>query len=90
MTAPADFTTRVRDEMFSMYVAYQVLARRVDDLTDEVVALGGAGDIYDVDDFPTSDGITLQDLGAAFVAVTALIGEPTLEQKQAIIKMRRN
>ena len=42
MATPADFTTRARDEMYSIYTSYQALRRRVDDLTDEVTAAGGA------------------------------------------------
>jgi len=46
MTTAADFTTRSRDEMFSIYQAYQILQRRVQDMSDEVTALGGATGIY--------------------------------------------
>lgn len=41
MATPVDFTTRARSEMFSAFQAYQALQRRVQDLQDEVTALGG-------------------------------------------------
>ena len=38
MATSADFTTRARDEMFSIYRAYQSLRQRVDDMDDEISA----------------------------------------------------
>ena len=93
MTTAADFTTRTRDEMFSIYVAYQVLARRVVDLTDEVTALGGATGIYGAGgvDFPEQgDGFDYGDMVNAFTNLTSLIGEPSTAQKQTIIRTRRS
>ena len=49
MAIPADFTVRARDEMFNIYVQYQALFRRIEDLNDEVTALGGAAGIYGAD-----------------------------------------
>ena len=49
MATSADFTTRARDEMYSIYTAYQALAKRINDLTDEVNANGGAVGLYGVD-----------------------------------------
>lgn len=92
MATPADFTTRTRDEMFSIFTAYQALQRRITDLTDEVTALGGAPGIYGADGskFPSQgDGITQADVVAAFGAITALVGAPSGTQKNAIWKMRR-
>ncbi|MDD5220802.1 MAG: hypothetical protein PHV11_09565 [Candidatus Bipolaricaulis sp.] len=92
MATAADFTTRARDEMYSTYVAYQSLAKRIDDLTDEVNANGGAVGLYGVDMslFPLqADGFDVSDMAAAFVAITTLVGEPTVDQKNAIIKARR-
>ena len=64
MATSADFTTRARDEMYSIYVAYQALKKRVDDFT-------------------------FDDMVAAFLASTSLIGAPTSAQKSAIIRARR-
>lgn len=92
MTTPADFTTRARDEMYSIYVAYQQLQRRVQDLVDEVNALGGAAGIYgaNAEKWPTQgDGFAYQDMVNAFANLTALVGAPTLAQKQTIIRTRR-
>lgn len=92
MATPADFTTRARDEMYSIYTAYQALKKRIDDLTDEVNANGGAEGLYGTGgvDFPAqTDGFTFTDIVAAFTASVTLIGEPTAEQKNAIIKARR-
>jgi hypothetical protein len=36
-----------------------------------------------------ADGFDVADMAAAFTAITALIGEPTTEQKMAVIKCRR-
>lgn len=92
MATPADFTTRARDEMFTIYTAYQALKKRIDDLTDEVNANGGAEGLYGVGgvDFPAQpDGMMFEEIVAAFLAVTESIGAPTPEQKNAIIKARR-
>jgi len=90
MTTAEDFTTRVRREMFSIYEAYQVSARRVADLADEVTALGGAEGIYS-EGFPEQgDGFSLADMGAAFDNLTSLVPEPSLAEKQTIIRCRRD
>lgn len=92
MAIPADFTVRARDEMFSIYVQYQALFRRIEDLNDEVTALGGAAGIYGADGskWPVqADGFTLADMGNAFANLTKLIGAPTLAHKQTIIRTRR-
>jgi len=92
MATPADFTTRARDEMFSIYAAYQALQRRVADLTDEVTALGGAAGIYGADgsNWPAQpDGFTQANMSAAFTNLTKLVGVPTLAEKQTIIRCRR-
>lgn len=92
MATPADFTTRARDEMFSIYAAYQALQRRIQDLTDEVTALGGSSGIYGADGskFPAQgDGIVQADVVAGFGAITALVGAPSAAQKNAVWKMRR-
>ena len=92
MATAADFTTRARDEMYSIYTAYQALKKRVDDLTDEVNANGGADGLYGTNgvNFPAQgDGFTFDDIVAAFLASTSLIGAPTAAQKSAIIKARR-
>lgn len=92
MATPADFTTRARDEMYNIYSAYQALKERIDNLTDEVTANGGAEGLYGVGgvDFPAqSDGFTYADIVAAFLAVVELVGEPTAAQKSAIILCRR-
>ena len=92
MATSADFTTRARDEMYSIYTAYQALKKRVDDLSDEVDANGGVVGLYGVGgvNFPAQgDGFTYDDIVAAFLASTSLIGAPTAEQKSAIIKARR-
>ena len=46
MATPSDFTTRARDEMYTIYTAYQALKKRIDDLTDETTANGGAVGLY--------------------------------------------
>ena len=92
MATPADFTTRARDEMYSIYAAYQALKKRIDDLTDEVNANGGAVGLYGAGgvDFPEqSDGFDFDDMVAAFLAITDLVGDPTSDQKDAIIVCRR-
>ncbi len=92
MATPADFTTRARDEMYTIYTAYQALKKRIDDLTDEVNANGGAAGLYGAGGatFPAQpDGITYADMTAAFTAVTTMVGAPTMAQKNAIIKVRR-
>lgn len=92
MATAADFTTRARDEMYNIYVTYQALKKRIDDLTDEVNANGGAVGLYgpDMSLFPLQpDGFDVADMAAAFVAITTLIGEPTTDQKNAVIKARR-
>ncbi len=92
MATSADFTTRARDEMYSIYTAYQTLARRIGDLADEVDANGGAVGLYGVNgvNFPDQgDGFTYSDMVAAFNASTSLIGMPSAAQKHAIIKARR-
>ena len=92
MATPADFTTRARDEMYSIYSAYQALKKRIDDLSDEVDANGGASGLYGQGgvDFPEqADGFTYAEMVAAFQAITALVGAPTDQQKAAIIVCRR-
>jgi len=92
MATPADFTTRARDEMYSIYSAYQALKKRIDDLTDEVAANGGAAGLYGAEGagFPEqTDGFDYDDIVAAFQAITALVGAPTAAQKNAIIICRR-
>lgn len=92
MATPADFTTRARDEMYIIYTAYQALKKRIDDLTDEVVANGGATGLYGAAGvtFPEqTDGFTYANMTAAFTAITAMVGAPTAAQKTAIIKVRR-
>ncbi len=93
MTTKEDYTTRIRNEIYSIYVAYQTLVRRIDDLSDEVTALGGAEGIYGVDgvDWPEQgDGFEYSDITAAFTNLTALVGEASLAEKQTIIKCRRD
>ena len=92
MATPQDFTTRARDEVYSMFIQYQALQRRIQDLTDEVDALGGAAGLHGATgtSWPAqADGFTLAQMGAAFTAITALIGTPTAAQKQAAIRARR-
>lgn len=92
MATPADFTTRARDEMYSIYVAYQALKKRIDDLSDEVTANGGAEGLYGAGgvDFPAQgDGLTYDEMVAAFQAITTLVGSPTSGQKNAVIICRR-
>ncbi len=92
MATSADFTARARDEMYSIYTAYQALKKRVDDLSDEVDANGGADGLYGTNgvNFPDQgDGFTYSDMVAAFTASTSLIGAPSAAQKHAIIKARR-
>lgn len=92
MATPADFTTRARDEIYAIYTAYQALKKRIDDLTDEVNANGGAEGLYGAAsvDFPAQpDGMTYTEMVNAFIAVSELIGAPTAEQKNAIIVCRR-
>ena len=78
--------------MFSIYSAYQALKKRIDDLTDEVDANGGATGLYGAGgvDFPEqADGFTFSDMVDAFLAISELVGAPTDEQKDAIIVCRR-
>lgn len=92
MATPQDFTTRTRDEMYTIYTAYQALKKRIDDLTDEVAANGGATGLYGAAgaNFPAQgDNFSYADMVAAFTAITAMIGAPTAAQKTAIIKARR-
>ena len=92
MATTADFTTRTRDEMFSIYVAYQALQRRIQDMTDEVTALGGATGIYGAGGSqfpPQGDSFGYAEMVAAFTAITSLVGAPSTAQKQAVIKARR-
>ena len=92
MATPADFTARARDEMYSIYTAYQALGKRTADLTDEVNANGGAEGLYGTGgiSFPDQgDGFTFEDMVAAFLAVVELVGMPTTDEKNAIIKARR-
>ena len=92
MATPADFTTRARTEMFSVYQAYQSLQRRVQDLQDEVTALGGAAGIYgpNQEDWPPQgDDFDYADMTAAFTNLSALVGVPSAAQKQTIIRCRR-
>lgn len=92
MTTPADFTTRARDEMYALFNSYQALQRRVQDLQDEVTALGGFTGIYGAGgaNFPAqTDGFVYADMTAAGTAILALVGAPTTAQKNAVIKCRR-
>jgi len=92
MATPADFTTRARDEMYTIYSAYQALKKRIDDLTDEVAANGGAVGLYGAAgvNFPAqSDAFVYADMVASFTAITSLVAAPTSAQKNAIIKCRR-
>lgn len=92
MATAADFTTRARDEMYSIYTAYQALHKRIADLSDEVDANGGAVGLYgpDMSAFPLQgDGFDVADMVAAFTAIMTLVGAPTTDQKMAIIKCRR-
>ena len=92
MTTPADFTTRARDEMYSIFGAYQALQRRVQDLQDEVAALGGFTGIYGSGgvNFPEqTDGFLYADMTAAGTAILSLVGALSAAQKNAVIKCRR-
>lgn len=92
MATPADFTTRARDEMYNIYSAYQALKKRIDDLSDEVTANGGAVGLYGAAgvNFPAQgDAFGYADMVAAFGASVTLIGAPSAAQKNAIIKARR-
>lgn len=78
--------------MYNIYAAYLTLYRRIQDLSDEVAALGGAAGIYGADGSkwpPQGDTFTAADMSNAFANLTKLIGEPTLAQKQTIIRCRR-
>ena len=93
MSTPADFTTRARTEMFSIYTAYQALQRRVQDLQDEVTALGGAVGIYGANQekWPEQgDGFKYTDIVNAFTNVSSLVASPSTAQKQTIIRTRRD
>ena len=93
MTTPADYTTRTREEIWSIYVQYQALAKRIADLTDEVTAKGGATGIYGTGgvNWPEQgDGFTLADLTSAFTNIVSLVGAPSTAQKQTIIRTRRD
>ncbi len=92
MTTPADFTTRTRNEIYSIYQSYLNLKTRVTDMNDEVIALGGATGIYGAAgaNFPVQgDEFAYVDMTAAFTALNALVATPTTLQKNAIIKARR-
>jgi len=92
MSTPEDFTTRARDEMYNIYSQYQALKKRIDDLNDEVTANGGAVGLYGAAgvNFPVlPDGFDFTDMVAAFTAIVLLVGEPTQDQKNAIIICRR-
>lgn len=93
MTTPADFTTRTREEIFNIYTAYQSLAKRISDMTDEVTALGGVAGIYGAGgvNWPDQgDGFTLANLTAAYGNIVKLVGAPTTAEKQSIIRTRRD
>ena len=92
MATAADFTTRARDEMYDVYVLYLALKRRIENLTDEVAANGGATGLYGAAgvNFPAQgDSFAYADMVAAFTAITSMVGAPTAAQKNAIIKARR-
>lgn len=92
MATPSDFTTRARDEMYGVYTAYQALKKRIDDLSDEVTANGGATGLYGTAgvNFPAQgDAFDYTAMVAAFTALVSLVGAPTAAQKTAIIKCRR-
>jgi hypothetical protein len=92
MTTPADFTTRTRDDIYSIYRSFLDLKQRVTNMTDEVTALGGAAGIYGAAgvNFPTQgDGFTYTNMTDAFTALVSLVATPTTAQKNAIIKARR-
>ena len=90
MTTSADWVTRARTEMYNLYTSHLASARRVVDLVDEVEALGGPALIF-VEGFPPQgDDFDINDMVAAYTAMTALIAEPTQEQKNALIKARRS
>jgi len=92
MATRQDFTTRARDEMYAIYSAYQSLAKRIDDLSDEVSANGGAVGLYGAGgvDFPAQgDDFGYAAMVAAFTAIVSLVGGPTEAQKSAIIVCRR-
>lgn len=92
MTTPADFTTRTRDDIYSIYRAFLDLKQRVTNMTDEVTALGGATGIYGAAEinFPAQgDEFTYTNMTDAFTALTSLVSTPTTAQKNAIIKARR-
>lgn len=92
MATAADFTTRARDEMYTIYTSYQALKKRIDDLNDEITANGGAVGLYGAAgvNFPAqADGVTYADLTAAFTAISTMVGAPIAAQKSAIIKVRR-
>ncbi len=89
MATAADFTTRARDEMYAIYTAYQALAKRIADLSDEVTANGGAVGLYGANgvNFPAqADGFSYADMVAAFTAITAMVGAPTSAQKNAVTR----
>jgi len=78
--------------MYAIYTAYQSRKKRIDDLTDEVNANGGATGLYGTAgvNFPAQgDTFAYADMVAAFTAITSMIGAPTAAQKSAIIKARR-
>ena len=92
MATAADFTTRTRDEMCAIYQAYQAIGKRVQDITDEISALGGPTGVYGAAgvNFPAQgDGFTYADMVAAYTALTAFVAAPTGAQKNAVIKARR-
>lgn len=78
--------------MFSILTTFQGLQKRVQDLTDEVAANGGAAGLYGAGgvNFPLQgDNFGYADMTAAFLAITSLVGAPTTAQKDAIWKARR-
>ena len=92
MATVQDFTTRARGEMFNIFTAYQSLQRRIQDMSDEVAAMGGATGLYGADgvNFPEQgDGFSYADMVNAFTNLTALVGVPTTDQKQTIWRTRR-
>ena len=92
MATAADFTTRTRDEMFAIYQAYQAIGKRVQDISDEISALGGPTGIYGAGgaNFPAQgDGFVYADMVAAYTALTSFVATPSTAQKNAVIKARR-
>ena len=95
MTTKEDFTTRVRTQVFTLYQTHIALQRSVEDLQNEVAALGGAAAIYGAGgaDFPTEaqgDGFDYDDMVAAFQALDSIVAAPTAPQEAAMIKARKD